>query len=86
MLMLMLLGLERGPSGSPAPLAGSLDTRRGCGGGGGRLTRRNVFDFPPAAHTLSRLNGASPCLESGEGGVGERLEKEFVCVYLCVFV
>ncbi|XP_031426151.1 iporin isoform X1 [Clupea harengus] len=52
------LGLERGPSGTPAPLAGSLDTRRGCGGGG-RLTRRNVFDFPPAAHTLSRLNAHS---------------------------
>ncbi|KAG5281131.1 hypothetical protein AALO_G00067760 [Alosa alosa] len=52
------LGVDRGQSGSPASLASSLDTRRGCGGGS-RLTRRNVFDFPPAAQALSRLNAHS---------------------------
>ncbi|XP_028851244.1 iporin isoform X2 [Denticeps clupeoides] len=49
------LGVERGSSSSSAPLSGSLDTRRR----GGRVTRRNVFDFPSAGHTLGRINAQS---------------------------
>ncbi|XP_029574016.1 iporin isoform X1 [Salmo trutta] len=58
------LGVERcssGGSGVPA-LSGSLDGngRRGVARGQ-RITRRNVFDFPPASsgHALGRLNGQS---------------------------
>nr|XP_015218194.1 PREDICTED: iporin isoform X1 [Lepisosteus oculatus]XP_015218203.1 PREDICTED: iporin isoform X1 [Lepisosteus oculatus] len=47
------LGVDRAVG---APLSGSLDTRRPEG----RLTRRNVFDFPASAiHAHSRLNGQS---------------------------
>uniref|UniRef100_A0A673X749 RUN and SH3 domain containing 2 n=2 Tax=Salmo trutta TaxID=8032 RepID=A0A673X749_SALTR len=62
------LGVERcslgGSAGSGVPpLSGSLDGngRRG-GAGGQRITRRNVFDFPPASSghaPLGRLNGQS---------------------------
>uniref|UniRef100_W5MAM7 RUN and SH3 domain containing 2 n=1 Tax=Lepisosteus oculatus TaxID=7918 RepID=W5MAM7_LEPOC len=51
------LGVDRAVG---APLSGSLDTRRPEG----RLTRRNVFDFPASAiHAHSRLNGAGQSMK-----------------------
>ncbi|MBN3324160.1 RUSC2 protein, partial [Atractosteus spatula] len=56
------LGVDRAVG---APLSGSLDTRRPEG----RLTRRNVFDFPASAiHAHSRLNGAAPQPVVDSGG------------------